>query len=142
MPTFHIPPKNNRIGFHYFPDANHFRESDLYTWLPELKTLEASWLVLNAPADRAIPEFFINGLKENGIVGEVLVMDDNSPDGTATRVRELQVKHSRSLHLLERSGKLGLGTAYIKGFQWAMERGYRYLCEMDADFSHNPNDQT
>jgi len=67
MPKFHTPPKNNRIGFHYFPDADHYRESDLYTWLPELKTMEASWLVLDAPADRAIPEFFINGLKENGI---------------------------------------------------------------------------
>ena len=67
MPTFHTPPNNNRIGFHYFPDTNHFRESDLYTWLPELKTLEASWLVLEAPVDRAIPEFFINGLIENGI---------------------------------------------------------------------------
>ncbi|MBK5108699.1 MAG: hypothetical protein JJE12_11230 [Anaerolineales bacterium] len=67
MPTFHTPPNNNRIGFHYFPDTDHYRESDLYTWLPELKNLEASWLVLNAPADRAIPEFFINGLIENGI---------------------------------------------------------------------------
>lgn len=67
MPTFHTPPNNNRIGFHYFPDTNHYRESDLYTWLPELKTLEASWLVLQAPVDRAIPEFFINGLLENGI---------------------------------------------------------------------------
>ena len=67
MPTFHTPPNNNRIGFHYFPDTDHYRESDLYTWLPELKTLEASWLVLNSPADRAIPEFFINGLIENGI---------------------------------------------------------------------------
>ena len=67
MPTFHTPPNNNRIGFHYFPDTDHYRESDLYTWLPELKTLEASWLVLNAPSDRAIPEFFINGLIENGI---------------------------------------------------------------------------
>ena len=67
MPTFHTPPNNNRIGFHYFPDTDHYRERDLYTWLPELKTLGASWLVLNAPADRAIPEFFINGLIENGI---------------------------------------------------------------------------
>jgi hypothetical protein len=65
MPTFHIPPNNNRIGFHYFPDTNHYRESDLYTWLPELKTLDASWLVLVAPVDRAIPEYFINGLIEN-----------------------------------------------------------------------------
>lgn len=67
MPTFPIPPQNNRIGFHYFPDLNHYRESDLHTWLPDLKTLGASWLTLTAPSNRAIPEFFINGLIENGI---------------------------------------------------------------------------
>jgi hypothetical protein len=67
MPTFPTPPQNNRIGFHYFPDPNHYRESDLYTWLPELKSLRASWLTLNAPATRAVPEFFINGLIDNGI---------------------------------------------------------------------------
>jgi hypothetical protein len=67
MPTFHIPPNNNRIGFHYYPDTQHYRESDLYTWLPELKTLEASWLVLVAPVERSIPEYFINGLIENQI---------------------------------------------------------------------------
>ncbi len=70
----------------------------------------------------------------------LLIVDDNSPDGTGTRIKELQSKHTRSLHLLERPGKLGLGTAYIKGFQWALERGYQYICEMDADFSHNPVD--
>ena len=67
MPTFPTPPQNNRIGFHYFPDPNHFRESDLYSWLPELKMLGAHWLILTAPAARAIPEFFINGLIDNGI---------------------------------------------------------------------------
>ena len=67
MAKFHVPPNNNRLGFHYYPDTNHYRERDLYSWLPELKTLRASWLVLDAPADRAIPEFFLNGLIENGI---------------------------------------------------------------------------
>jgi hypothetical protein len=67
MPTFPTPQKNNRIGFHYFPDQNHYRESDLYTWLPELKTLGASWLILDAPQNRSIPEFFINGLIDNCI---------------------------------------------------------------------------
>ena len=67
----------------------------------------------------------------------LLIVDDNSPDGTGTRIKELQAKHTKSLHLLERSGKLGLGTAYIKGFFWALERGYQYICEMDADFSHD-----
>jgi len=70
----------------------------------------------------------------------LLIVDDSSPDGTGERIKELQVKHTKSLHLLERSGKLGLGTAYIKGFLWALDRGYNYVCEMDADFSHNPND--
>jgi len=70
----------------------------------------------------------------------LLIVDDNSPDGTGERIKALQSKHTRSLHLLERSGKLGLGTAYIKGFFWALDRGYNYICEMDADFSHNPND--
>jgi hypothetical protein len=67
MPTFPTPPQNNRIGFHYFPDQNHYRESDLYTWLPEMKTLGASWLILETPQSRSIPEFFINGLIDNGI---------------------------------------------------------------------------
>jgi len=70
----------------------------------------------------------------------LLVVDDNSPDGTGDRIKKLQEKHTRSLHLLERPGKLGLGTAYIMGFKWALEKGYLYICEMDADFSHNPND--
>ena len=71
---------------------------------------------------------------------DLLVVDDNSPDGTGTKIKELQADHSDRLHLLEREGKLGLGTAYIKGFKWAIEKGYLYICEMDADFSHNPND--
>lgn len=69
----------------------------------------------------------------------VLIVDDGSPDGTAKVVRENQKKHDR-IHLLERSGKLGLGTAYIAGFHWALERGYDLIYEMDCDFSHNPND--
>ncbi len=70
---------------------------------------------------------------------DILVVDDGSPDGTAQKIRELQVEF-KGLHLLERKGKLGLGTAYIHGFKWALRDGYRYLFEMDADFSHNPND--
>jgi len=70
----------------------------------------------------------------------LLIVDDNSPDGTGARIKELQAKHTSSLHLLERSGKLGLGTAYIKGFLWALDRDYKYICEMDADFSHDPYD--
>ncbi len=71
---------------------------------------------------------------------DLLIVDDNSPDGTGRRIRELQTTYKKRLHLLEREGKLGLGTAYIKGFIWALEQGYLYVCEMDADFSHDPND--
>ena len=70
----------------------------------------------------------------------ILVVDDGSPDGTGGIVRELQLKDPDRLHLIERKGKLGLGTAYITGFKWALERNYAYIFEMDADFSHNPDD--
>jgi dolichol-phosphate mannosyltransferase len=70
----------------------------------------------------------------------VLVIDDGSPDGTADIVRQMQSTHGTSLFLEERKGKLGLGTAYIHGFKWAIARGYHFIFEMDADFSHNPND--
>ena len=71
---------------------------------------------------------------------DILVIDDNSPDGTAAIVKAKMLEHPGRVHLIERKGKLGLGTAYIAGFKWALERGYDYICEMDADFSHNPND--
>ena len=71
---------------------------------------------------------------------DLLIIDDNSPDDTASIVKRLQEEFPDKLHLLERAGKLGLGTAYIAGFKWALERDYSYIFEMDADFSHNPND--
>ena len=67
-------------------------------------------------------------------------MDDGSPDGTGAIVKELQKTFPTQLHLAERQGKLGLGTAYIHGFKWALQQGYEYIFEMDADFSHNPED--
>jgi dolichol-phosphate mannosyltransferase len=70
----------------------------------------------------------------------ILVVEDNSPDGTAAIVKTLQKEFKDSLHILERKGKLGLGTAYIAGFNWALDNGYEYICEMDCDFSHNPYD--
>lgn len=70
----------------------------------------------------------------------VLIVDDGSPDGTADIVKRLQNEFSSSLHLLQRTGKLGLGTAYIAGFRWALERSYGFVFEMDCDFSHNPDD--
>ena len=71
---------------------------------------------------------------------DVLVVDDSSPDGTGVAVKELFLAYPNRLFLLERKEKLGLGTAYIAGFKWALERDYTYIFEMDADFSHNPND--
>ena len=70
----------------------------------------------------------------------ILIIDDNSPDGTADIVKSLIPKYLGNLFLEERSGKLGLGTAYIMGFKWGLKRGYQYLIEMDADFSHDPKD--
>ncbi|MDE6317750.1 MAG: polyprenol monophosphomannose synthase [Muribaculaceae bacterium] len=71
---------------------------------------------------------------------DILVIDDNSPDGTAAVVKELIAEHPGRVHIVERKGKLGLGTAYIAGFKWGLEHGYEYIIEMDADFSHNPAD--
>ena len=70
----------------------------------------------------------------------VLIVDDGSPDGTAQIVKNLQSKYTNRLHIEERKGKLGLGTAYIHGFKYALSKSYDYIFEMDADFSHNPND--
>ena len=70
----------------------------------------------------------------------ILVVDDGSPDGTANIVKSLQSEYREKLHIQERTGKLGLGTAYIHGFKWALEKEYQYIFEMDADFSHDPND--
>ncbi len=72
----------------------------------------------------------------------LLIVDDGSPDGTARIVKSLQAEYTDRLHIEERAGKLGLGTAYLHGFNWGLERGYEYLFEMDADFSHNPDDLT
>ncbi len=71
---------------------------------------------------------------------DVLIIDDGSPDGTAQIVKRLQAEFPDKLHLVERQGKLGLGTAYIAGFRWGLAHGYEHICEMDADFSHNPDD--
>jgi len=71
---------------------------------------------------------------------DVLFIDDASPDGTADMIREQQSLYPGKIHLLERSGKLGLGTAYVTGFRYALEKEYRYICEMDCDLSHSPED--
>ena len=84
-------------------------------------------------------EALIKAISSLKIPFDILVIDDNSPDGTASIVKNLQPEF-KNLHLIERPGKLGLGTAYITGFEWALEKGYSYVYEMDADFSHDPGD--
>ena len=85
-------------------------------------------------------ESIINAVFKLSIEFHVLIIDDNSPDGTASKVKQMQEQFPDKLHLIERAGKLGLGTAYLTGFKWAIENKYDYIYEMDADFSHNPED--
>jgi len=88
-----------------------------------------------------IPEVLAQGEKLGSSVRiEVLVVDDNSPDGTAQIVKEFQKVYEDKVHLIERPGKLGLGTAYVEGFKYALKNGYDYVFEMDADFSHDPKE--
>lgn len=82
----------------------------------------------------------ITKLMNSYIQVDVLVVDDGSPDGTAMVVREMQHEYAGRVHLIERRGKLGLGTAYVTGFRFALSQHYQFICEMDADFSHDPND--
>ncbi|HOW39799.1 MAG TPA: polyprenol monophosphomannose synthase [Bacteroidales bacterium] len=84
-------------------------------------------------------EALIKSISSLPVSFDILIIDDKSPDGTAEIVKELQKSFS-NLYLIERPGKQGLGTAYITGFKWALERGYSYIYEMDADFSHDPHD--
>lgn len=84
-------------------------------------------------------EAIIKSISSLEVLFDILVIDDNSPDGTADIVKRLQDSYP-NVHLIERPGKMGLGTAYITGFQWALQRDYLYIYEMDADFSHDPND--
>lgn len=84
-------------------------------------------------------EAIIKAISSLSVAFDILIIDDNSPDGTAAIVKSLQPSFP-NLNLIERPGKMGLGTAYIDGFKWALEKGYSYIYEMDADFSHDPND--
>lgn len=82
----------------------------------------------------------INSIFSLPVTFDVLIVDDNSPDGTADLVEEMQSAYTDRVHLIRRTGKLGLGTAYITGFKYALAHNYDYIFEMDADFSHNPDD--
>ena len=81
----------------------------------------------------------LNRLASLSVTFDILFVDDNSPDGTAKLVKTHQEKNP-GIYIIERKGKMGLGTAYIKGFKWALDKGYEYIFEMDADLSHNPED--
>ncbi|MDD3320709.1 MAG: polyprenol monophosphomannose synthase [Paludibacter sp.] len=85
-------------------------------------------------------ENIIRTVFQQPTIFHVLVIEDGSPDGTAAIVKRLQTEFPQSLFMVERKGKLGLGTAYITGFKWALQRKYEFIFEMDADFSHNPAD--
>lgn len=85
-------------------------------------------------------EAIINRVLELPVDIDILIVDDNSPDGTREIVRSMIEQNKDRIHLEEREGKLGLGTAYVHGFNWALRQKYEYIFEMDADFSHNPND--
>lgn len=85
-------------------------------------------------------EKIIRAVRSQSVDFHILVIDDGSPDGTASIVKGLQNEFPQQLFLIERSGKQGLGTAYIAGFKWALNQGYDFIFEMDADFSHNPDD--
>jgi dolichol-phosphate mannosyltransferase len=85
-------------------------------------------------------ENIIRAVFDQPITYHILIIEDGSPDGTATIVKNLQTEFADRLFMVERKGKLGLGTAYIAGFKWALERSYEFIFEMDADFSHNPKD--
>jgi dolichol-phosphate mannosyltransferase len=84
-------------------------------------------------------EAMINAVSGLPVKFDILIIDDNSPDGTADIVKSLQGSY-KNLHLIERAGKMGLGTAYLTGFDWALEKGFDFIFEMDADFSHDPHD--
>jgi dolichol-phosphate mannosyltransferase len=84
-------------------------------------------------------EAIVKSITSLPVAFDILIIDDNSPDGTAAIIKDLQ-KTNQNLFIVERPGKLGLGTAYLVGFNWALERGYSYIYEMDADFSHDPRD--
>lgn len=107
--------------------ADTTRHSDALVIIPMYNECENASAIIDAVL--ALPHSF-----------DVLVIDDNSPDGTAAIVKSKMAAAPSRIHIIERAGKLGLGTAYIEGFKWALACGYEYICEMDADFSHNPSD--
>jgi dolichol-phosphate mannosyltransferase len=116
---------------------------DIATDFPNLETLftvPRSLVIIPTYNERENILKIIDAVFALDMPFHILIVDDGSPDGTAQLVKNHQVYYAESLHIVERKGKLGLGTAYIAGFRWGIERGYDYICEMDADFSHSPTD--
>ena len=105
---------------------------DIYTGMSNI-------VIVPTYKERENIEPLIKAISSLPVKFDILIIDDNSPDGTAAAIKNLQPSFP-DVHLIERPGKLGLGTAYITGFKWALERDYDYIYEMDADFSHDPND--
>lgn len=111
----------------------------LPTYLPERDSL----VIIPTYNEKENIENIINAVLNLPHPMDILIVDDGSPDGTADIVKRMMDEHPGRINLIERSGKLGLGTAYIAGFKWALQReNYYYIFEMDADFSHNPDDLT
>lgn len=102
--------------------------------------MERSLIIIPTYNEKENAEDIIRKVFSISDVAHILIVDDNSPDGTANIVKSLQTEFPEKLHILERKGKLGLGTAYIAGFKYAIEKKYDFIFEMDADFSHNPKD--
>ncbi|MBV5283500.1 MAG: polyprenol monophosphomannose synthase [Paludibacter sp.] len=103
-------------------------------------TMSSNLVIIPTYNEKENIENIIRAVFSLPITFHVLVIEDGSPDGTAAIVKKMQTEFPSQLFMVERKGKLGLGTAYIAGFKWAIERKYDYIFEMDADFSHNPND--
>lgn len=108
--------------------------------MPKIRPMSNALVVIPTYNEKENIERLVRNVFSLQRAFHILVVDDSSPDGTGAAVREVQNEFHDRLFLMERSGKLGLGTAYIAGFKWALERDYEYIFEMDADFSHNPND--
>lgn len=102
--------------------------------------MNSALVIIPTYNERENIEKMILTLMQLDLLIHVLFVDDGSPDGTAAVIQSYQTRYSDRIHLIQRKGKLGLGTAYIAGFQWALERKYDFICEMDCDFSHNPKD--
>jgi dolichol-phosphate mannosyltransferase len=108
--------------------------------IPQARPVNSNLVIIPTYNEKENIEKMILTLMKMEFPIDVLFVDDGSPDGTAQIIKHFQIQYPERIHLIERSGKLGLGTAYIAGFKWALEKDYQLICEMDCDFSHDPND--